>query len=147
MEGLKTLDGALNVDKVGVCETSWLTSSTIDSNTDINDISNITEELVEISIGHLKGKVADEESLGWWVLLGGLASGLVLEVDHHSAAFEDGLVLGLDSSLSFCDSFKLNITKTRIKLVQNLVAEKLSTYPLLNCLASDAIVAALIVPN
>jgi len=95
LESLHALGGALNINKVGVGESSWLTGASVNGNTDINDISDITEELVEISIRHLEGKIADEESLGWWVC-GWLTAGLVLVVDDETAAFEDLLVLAFD---------------------------------------------------
>jgi hypothetical protein len=63
-----------------------LTGTSVNGNPDINDISNITEELVQVGVGHLEGKVAYEESLGWRVLLSPL-TGLGLVVDNKTATF------------------------------------------------------------
>ena len=92
-------------------ESSWLASASVNGNTDINDISNITEELVEISIGHLEGKVADEESLGWWVC-DVLTTGLVLVVDDETAAFEDLLVLSFDGSGGLVNGFEFDVSES-----------------------------------
>jgi len=62
-KSFSALGGALHINKVSVGETSWLASTSVNRNPDIDDISNITEELVEISVGHLEGKVANEQSL------------------------------------------------------------------------------------
>jgi hypothetical protein len=85
-ESLLALDGTLSVDKISVCETSWLTGTSVNGNSDINDISDITEELVQVGVGHLESKVADEESFGWRVLLSPLTS-LGLVVDNNTATF------------------------------------------------------------
>jgi hypothetical protein len=53
---LRTFD----IDEVCMCETSWLASASVNGYSDINDISNITEEPVEVGIGHFKGKIANE---------------------------------------------------------------------------------------
>src|ERR1039458_6725974 len=89
------LNGTLNINKVSWCKTSWPTSASINGNTNVNDILNILEKFVEISIRHLKGKVANEECLGWGVLPG-FSSRFVLVVNHETAAFQDGLVFGFD---------------------------------------------------
>lgn len=81
LKSLHALGGALLINEVGMSESSWLASTSVNGNTDVNDISNITEELVEIGIGHLEGKVADEEGLGWRVRHV-LTAGPVLVVDY-----------------------------------------------------------------
>jgi hypothetical protein len=94
-----------------VGEASWLAGTSIDGNTDIDDISNVTEELVEICVGHLEGEIADEESLG-----GGVLSPLALcpvhVVDDEAAALEDGLVLGFDGGGGLFDAFEFDVAES-----------------------------------
>jgi hypothetical protein len=98
-----------------MCETSWLAGASVNGYSDINDISNITEEPVEVGIGHLKGKIANEQSLGRWVGFA-LAGGLGHVVHDEAAAFKDGLVLGFDSSSGLLSRLEFDITKSVPKL-------------------------------
>merc|ERR1719262_1720681 len=108
---LLPLDGTLNIHEIRVGESSRLASTSIDSNTDIDDISDVTEELVEISIRHLESEVADEEGLGGWV--GGIfTAGCVHVVDDEAAAFEHGLVLGFDGLGSLFDGFEFDVSES-----------------------------------
>lgn len=96
-------------------KSSRLASTSINSNTDIDDVSNVTEELVEISIGHLESEVADEEGLGGWV--GGIfTAGCVHVVDDEAAAFEHGFVLGFDGLGGLLDGFEFNVSESIFKL-------------------------------
>jgi hypothetical protein len=56
--------GASNIDEVCVSEASRLTGAPVNSNTDIHDIANVAEEVVQVLVRHLEGHVANEESLG-----------------------------------------------------------------------------------
>lgn len=91
-------------------ETSGLASASVNGNSDINDISNIAEELVEISIGHLECEVTDEESLGRRVVSVLALSGCLV-VNHEAASFENGLVLGLNRCGCLFSGFELNVSK------------------------------------
>lgn len=91
LENLKSLLSGRNISEVSVSESSWLTSATVNGNTDVNNVLDVAEQLVEIGIGHLKSEVADEQSLGWGVLLAGLL-GVGHVVDDHAAAGEEGVV-------------------------------------------------------
>jgi hypothetical protein len=95
-----------------MCKASWLAGTPVNGNADIDNVSNVAEELVEISIGHLKGKIANEEGLGWWVLSSVLGFGLVHVVDNETAAFEDGLVLGFNGSGGFLNGVILEVSES-----------------------------------
>lgn len=146
LENLHALDGAVNIDKVGVSESSWLTSASVNGNADIDDVSDITEELVEISIRHLEGKVSDEESLGWGVC-GFLPTGLVLVVDDKTAAFEYFLMLGLDGSGGLLEGFEFDVSESLSTLATMSSEIRVESYPLLMPLGSLAMTADLISPN
>jgi len=111
LESLHTLNGALHINEVCVGESSWLAGASVNGNTDINDISNVTEELVEVRVGHFEGKVTDEEGLGRWVAVFRTA-GLALVVDNETAAFINCLMLGLDGSGGLIDRAELNVSET-----------------------------------
>lgn len=108
-------NGTLDITEISVCESSWLSGSSVDGNTDINDIVNITEELVEIGIGHLEGDVTDEEGLGWLGWPSGLV-GFEHIVHNDAAALKDRLVLGLDGGSGLLDSLEENVAETRYLL-------------------------------
>lgn len=118
---LSTLDGTLNIDEVSVGESSRLASTSVNSNTDIDNISDVAEELIEIGIRHLKGEVADEEGLGRWVLCGSvLALGHVHVVDDETAAFELRLVLGFDGLGGLLDSLELNVCESDVVVLADV---------------------------
>jgi hypothetical protein len=94
-----------------VCETSWLTGTSVNGNANIDNVSNVTEELVEISIRHFESKVANEESLGWLVL-SSFRFGLVHEVDDEAAAFQDSLVLGFDGGSGLLHGLEIDISES-----------------------------------
>ena len=109
---LPACDGAFDVHEVCMCEASWLASPSVDGNPDIEDIADITEELVEIGIGHLEGEVADEEGLGWGALcLGTIGLGHV--VHDQLPAFERRLVFSIDGSFSLLHGLELNVSESR----------------------------------
>lgn len=62
-EDFLALGGTLNIDEISVCESSRLTGSSIYGDTDIGNVADFTEELVEIGVGHFEGEVANEKSL------------------------------------------------------------------------------------
>jgi hypothetical protein len=58
---LHAFHGTLDIDKVGMSETSWLSSSSINRNSDVSYVSDAFEQVIQISIGHLKGHVPYEK--------------------------------------------------------------------------------------
>jgi hypothetical protein len=112
---LKELHGLLrtiDIDEIGVSESSWLASAAVNSDTDIDDIADVAEELVEICVGHLEREVADEESLGWHGLGGLAARSLCAVVDNETAAAGVGLVLCCNGGGGGWDVFEFNITES-----------------------------------
>lgn len=63
VEGLLCSDSTLDILEVSVCESPWLSGTSVNGNTNINDILDVTEKLVEVGIGHLEWDVTEEESL------------------------------------------------------------------------------------
>lgn len=51
------------VNEVGVSESSGVTSLAVDSNSDIENVLDVAEEIVKILVSHLVGHVANEKSL------------------------------------------------------------------------------------
>ena len=94
-----------------MCESSGLASASVNGNSDINDVSNIAEELVEISIRHFECKVTDEEGLGGRVRSVFTCLGCLV-VDHKAASFVNGLVLRLNGCGCLLGSFKFNVSET-----------------------------------
>ena len=92
-------------------ETSWLTRASVNGNTNIDHILDITEKLVQIGIRHLECKVANEEGLGWRGLTN-IALRLVHVVDDKTAALQNAEILGLDGSSCFLDGAEFNISET-----------------------------------
>lgn len=79
---------------------SWLAGSSVNGDTDVNDILDLAEEIVEVLIRHLEGHVADEEGFRRRVPgseARSVAGPFFLEgvLDEHAAALEDLLVEGL----------------------------------------------------
>ncbi len=93
-------------------ETSWLAGSSVNGHADVDDVSNVTEQLVEISVRHLEGEVTNEEGLGGLVLGARFVGGLVLVIDDQATAFEDGLVLGFDGCGGLLDGLILDISES-----------------------------------
>jgi len=57
----------LSRDEVCVCETSWLATSSINGNPDVQNVLALAEQIAEVFVGHLERQVADKQSLAWWV--------------------------------------------------------------------------------
>ena len=112
----EAVHGAVHINEVCMCETSGLASAAVDGDSNVNDISNIAEELVEVGIGHLECEVTDEKGLGGWVWFM-VALGDCLVVYHKATPFEDGLVLCLNGSGRFADGGKFNISKAACTVV------------------------------
>lgn len=60
---LHSVHRALDINEIGMCETSGLSGSSINGDTHVDHIADTAEEVVEITVGHLEGHVADEEGL------------------------------------------------------------------------------------
>lgn len=147
-KSLLALHSALDIDEICVSKSSWLSSTSINGNTNINDIANVTEELVEIGIRHLEGEVANEESLGWRVVC--ITSARLAHVVYNdTAAFEEGLVFGLDRSFGLVNGLEFDISESveqiSVLILVNGDMEN-QTYPLLNPLASVATTVDLTLP-
>lgn len=65
---LQGLHGTLDVDEIGMRETSGLAGSAVDGNAHVDHVPDSTEEVVQIAIRHLERHVANEQSLGGRVL-------------------------------------------------------------------------------
>lgn len=95
---LELLHGLLsrrNISEISVSESTWLTSAAVNGNTDVDDVLDIAEQLVQVGVGHLEWEVANEESLGWGVL-GTVGLRVDHVVDDHAAAGKEGVVEVLD---------------------------------------------------
>ena len=102
-------------------KTSGLSGSSVDSNSDINDISNTAEQVVEVSIGHLEGHVADEEGLGGRILRSALLLRTSASLDifgsesgvlnHNATAFVELLMHGIDRCSCSFGVLIVNIAK------------------------------------
>lgn len=117
---LLTLDGTLDIDEISVGESSRLASTSVNGNTDIDDVSDVTEELIEISVRHLKGEVADEEGLRGFGLSRSTLAALVHVVDNETATFNDGLVLGLNGLGGLFDVFELDVSESVVTLLADV---------------------------
>lgn len=116
-EELLSLDGALSIDEVSVCKTSWLAGVSVNGNSDIKHVANLAEELVQVGIGHLEGKVADEEGLGWLIERAVLEAGLGNVVDSKRAALKDTQVLSRNGVSSLLSGLELNICKAVARIL------------------------------
>lgn len=108
---LPSLLGARNIDEVGVCEAPGRAGAAVDGDTDVNDVLDIFEHVVEILVGHLEGHVADEERFarGCWC---GVAPALFLvELHDEAAAFEDLEIEVVDGGFGIFDVLELNVAK------------------------------------
>lgn len=101
---------------------SGLTGSSVNGDSNIDDVADTSEKIVEITVGHLEGHVANEQSLAWWVLgtviswWSALASlGLSVGVgkgDHQTTTFKRLLIECINSRLCDFGSLKFNVTKS-----------------------------------
>jgi hypothetical protein len=119
LQNLPSLGGAGHVDEVGMSETSGLAGPPVNGNTDIHDVANVAEEVVEVLVRHLEGHVSDEESLGGRIALevaGRTARhGVVLgrvELHDKVATFENLHVEVVDGGLRVRDALKLDVSET-----------------------------------
>lgn len=92
-------------------EASWLTSTSVNSNSNLNYVADRFENSVQISIGHLEGQVADEEGLRWLRWLTGAAGGILI-VDNETATLQDSLVLGLNGGVGLVNASELDVTES-----------------------------------
>jgi hypothetical protein len=122
---LHCLHRALNVDEISMRETSRLPSTSVNGNTDIDNIANALEEIVKVAISHLEGHVTDEERLGGRVqrlrvsvksssaISTGQGLALVRGILHRKATtFEELLVECLDGFRSRLGSLKVYVAKS-----------------------------------
>lgn len=106
-----------DIDEVGVGETSGLAGTSVDGDSDVENIPDVAEEVVEVFVGHLEGHVANEERLGG--LLGGARgtgrdAGLAADVVLHgqATALEDLLVERLQGGGGVLYSVELDVAET-----------------------------------
>lgn len=129
-----------------MCESSWLSSASVNGNPDINDVADVAEKLVEVGIRHLEGKVSNEEGLGRRANLV-FTLRLCHVVDNETATLHYGLVASFNSSSGFGNFSELDIAESIVQdLVVLQIEGRLYAYPLLNPLASCAMVADLMLP-
>jgi hypothetical protein len=122
LQHLPGTGGAGNIDEVGMGEASGLSGPPVDGNTDIHDVANVAEEVVEVLVGHFKRHVSDEKSLGGRVALtkatGGAAGPGVglgrVELDNEVATFEDLHVEVVDGSLCVGNALELDVSETAV---------------------------------
>lgn len=118
-------------------EPSRLPSATIDSDPNVNYVSNLAEKVVEVLIRHLEGHVADEEGLGRGVgfsRLSKVALSLFVILNGHAAASEEMLIQTFNGCSGVVQIFKFHIAKpksdqvsTRWKEVSALPCEEIRT--------------------
>lgn len=108
---LHTSSGALLIGELSMGETSWLAGTSVDCNSDVNNVADILEQSIQIGIGHLEGQISDEKCLAWRVLrsFSWLRSNLVVADDF--ATCELGIIESLDGSSSFLDRGKVDIAE------------------------------------
>lgn len=53
-KNLHAFHGTFDIDEVGMCETTRLSGASINGNSDVDDVSDTTEQIAQITIGHLK---------------------------------------------------------------------------------------------
>lgn len=120
-QDLHGLHCTLNIDKVGMGKTSGLTRPSINSDSDIDDIADASEKVVQVSVGHLEGHVANEQSLARWVdrlvlitvwSCSFLALIMVGKRDHQSSTLKELLVELIDCLLSLLGTRILNVSET-----------------------------------
>lgn len=116
VKDLQPLGGALNVNKICVRETSWLAGAPVDGNPDVEDIADITEELVEIGIGQLVGEVTDEERLGRaaFPLWRWMPRRMDLVVHDQPSALVYALILRRNGSSGLLNCFELKKSESII---------------------------------
>ena len=100
-------------------EASGLACPAVDGDTDVHDVADIAEEIVQVLVRHLKRHVANEERLcgrvGLVVAAGtaGLGVGLSLvELADEVAALEDLHVKVVDGSLGVFDVLELDVSES-----------------------------------
>jgi hypothetical protein len=118
-KNLLRLGGAGNVDEVCVGEASGLAGPAVDGNTDVHDIANVAEEVVQVLVRHLEGHVANEESLRGRVGnvaaagRGRLGVGLgPVELADEVAALEDLHVQVVDGGLGVLDVLEVDVSES-----------------------------------
>lgn len=67
---LQSLGGTFDIDEIGVGEASRLSTSSIDGDSDVDNVPDISEEFVEIFIRHPEAHVANEECPRRWIARG-----------------------------------------------------------------------------
>ncbi len=112
-----------NIDEFSMSESSGLSSFPIDSDSDINNVVDFSEQFIEIFIGHLERHITDEQCLGRGVAGSGVSGSslwpcsLLDGVLHcQSAAFEDLLVKALNRLCALINVVELYITKPSARM-------------------------------
>ena len=144
--------GTLDVNEVSVGEASGLAGPAVDSDTDINDVANVAEKVVQVLVRHLERHVADEEGLGRGV--GGVCLVAVLpallglvELADQVAALEDLHIEVLNGRLGVLNALVLDVSESVECqfLIDRVVIER--THPRLNPLLSKTILTSTTSPN
>ena len=128
LEMLHALHRTLDVHEISMRKSSWLPGPSVDGDADIDHILYALEEIVQVTVGHLEGHVADKEGLGWWVqrlvragwVLRAVVEGAGLKggvLDGEAAAFKELLVQVFDGSCGRLDVLEVDVAKSRTRLV------------------------------
>lgn len=103
------LNSALNILEVGVGETTGLTGAAVHGDTNVNASADILEELVEVIVGELEGKVAHEKNGGGVVALEAEV-GALDELNGQAAAHEGSVIEVLNGGGRLVEVGELDIT-------------------------------------
>lgn len=105
-------------------ETSRLAGSSVNGDTDIEDVANLSEKIVQVFVRHFERHVANEQGLAWSVRLSGLSQvrpfAFPVILNGYATALEDFLVARLDSLASIFYVLECDIAKSASKIVSNV---------------------------
>jgi hypothetical protein len=147
-----------------MCEASRLARPPVDGDSDVHNVANAAEEIVQVLVRHLEGHVADEKGLGGLVdsIVAATAAAaarrvclLAVVLDNKVAAFEDLHIEVVDSGTGVVDGLELYVTESReymsVRISLEDVARRarmtLITYPLLRLRLSRTILMLSMAPK
>lgn len=130
------LGSAGGIDEVGVGETSGLAGPAVNGHTDVHDVADVAEEIVEVLVRHLKRHVSNEESLGGRVghevsvttTRPGVLLGAV-ELADNVTALEDLHVEVLYRRRGLVNSLEFDISETNMRILARAVLWLMESLP------------------